>query len=349
MTAVSERSPGSVETDTRPVSRIWRLLSPKKFSGIYLFVIVIIAYSMLTPTFLTSTTVRTIASQQAITAMLAIGLTVALATGVFDLSIGGVMGLSNIVVARLMVDAGMNPALAIVLTVLVAAIIGVVNGILVTRARIDPFIATLGMNSILLAAIVVISGNQNILGIPETFQQIAVNQLWSIPLPVFYMAAVGLLVAYVLQWTSVGRRLYATGGSREVARLAGVRTDRYVIGAFVTSATVAALAGILVVATVGTGSTSVGQSYLLPAFAAGFLGATQFFPGRFNVWGTVLAVYLLATGVKGLVLLGAQPWVTDLFNGVALIAAVGLSGLQLVRRRRKSTHIAGEHSIQAAK
>ena len=94
-----------------------------------------------------------------------------------------------------------------------------------------------------------------------------------------------------------------------------------------TSAVIASAAGVLVVATIGTGSTEVGPSYLLPAFAAGFLGATQFRPGRFNIWGTVLAVYLLATGVKGLVLMGADVWVPDLFNGLALIIAVGLAGI----------------------
>jgi ribose transport system permease protein len=118
-----------------------------------------------------------------------------------------------------------------------------------------------------------------------------------------------------------------------------VPTTKDVIGAFVCSATIASLAGVLVVATIGTGSTEVGASYLLPAFAAGFLGATQFRPGRFNIWGTVLAVYLLATGVKGLVLMGADVWVPDLFNGVALILAVGLSGIQ---RRAKVADVAPE-------
>jgi ribose transport system permease protein len=219
------------------------------------------------------------------------------------------------------------------------AMVGVVNGLLVVRARIDPFITTLGTNSILLAAIYVTSNNENVLGIPQGFQEIASTQVFGIPLPVFYVIALALLLWYVLAWTPLGRRLYATGGGREVARLAGVPTTRYVIGAFITSAVVASAAGVLVIATIGTGSTEVGPSYLLPAFAAGFLGATQFRPGRFNIWGTVLAVYLLATGVKGLVLMGADVWVPDLFNGLALIVAVGLSGIQ---RRAKVKDIAPE-------
>ena len=325
-------------------SSLLTLLSPKRISGIYIFIGLIVFYSITTTTFLSETTLRTIASEQAITAILAMGLTVALAAGVFDLSIGGVMGLSNIIVARLMADAGMDPIFAILLTLAAALVIGLINGILVTKAKIDPFIATLGMNSILLAGIAIVSQTQNILGVPEGFLKVASNEILGIPITVFYMLALALVLVYILQMTPIGRRLYATGGGREVARLAGVPTDRYIIGAFMTSATVAAIGGILIVATVGTGSPAVGPSYLLPAFAAGFLGATQFFPGRFNIWGTVLAVYLLATGVKGLVLMGSDPWVTDAFNGLALIIAVGLSGYQGRARRSREKKTGAEES-----
>lgn len=311
-------------------------LSPRRISGVYLWIALIVFYSLATSTFFSTTTLRTIATEQAITAIVAMGLTVALAAGVFDLSIAGVMGLANIVAAKLMADAGLDPALAIVLTIMVGAVIGLINGLLVIYARIDPFIATLGTNSVLLAAIFVVSNNQNVLGIPAGFQKIAGNQILGIPLPVFYVFALALLLWYVLAWTPLGRRLYATGGGREVARLAGVPTSRYVIGAFICSAAIASAAGVLVVATIGTGSTDVGPSYLLPAFAAGFLGATQFRPGRFNIWGTVIAVYLLATGVKGLVLMGADVWVPDLFNGLALIVAVGLSGIQRREKLKKT-------------
>lgn len=322
-------------------------LSPRRISGVYLWIALIVFYSLATSTFLNTTTARTIATEQAITAIVAMGLTVALAAGVFDLSIAGTMGLANIVAAKLMADAGLDPVLAIILTLLVGAVIGVINGLLVTFGRIDPFIATLGTNSILLAAIFVTSGNENVLGIPAGFQKIAGNQILGIPLPVFYVIALALLLWYVLAWTPVGRRLYATGGGREVARLAGVPTTRYIIGAFICSAVVASAAGVLVVATIGTGSTDVGPSYLLPAFAAGFLGATQFRPGRFNIWGTVLAVYLLATGVKGLVLMGADVWVPDLFNGLALIIAVGLSGIQRRAKVKEAAPEATEPAVPA--
>jgi len=308
--------------------RVGDWLSPRRISGIYLWIALIVVYSFTTSTFLTGDTAKTIASEQAITAVIAIGLTVALAAGVFDLSIAGCVGLGNVVCASLMANAGMAPLLAVVLTLLMGMAIGLANGLLVTKVKIDPFIATLGMNSVLVAAVALVSHQQNVVGVPKSFQDVADFALLGIPVPVFYMLALALLVWYVLEWTPVGRRLYATGGGRDVARLAGVPTDAYTIGAFLCSATIATGAGVLVVATIGSGSPLTGPTYLLPAFAAGFLGATQFRPGRFNIWGTVLAVYLLATGVKGLVLMGVDTWVTDLFNGLALIVAVGLSGLE---------------------
>jgi ribose transport system permease protein len=329
------------------LTRVQSALAPRKISGVYLWIALIVFYSLATSTFFSGTTARTIATEQAVTAIVAMGLTIALAAGVFDLSIAGTMGLANIIVAKLMADAGLPIVVAILLTLLVGALIGVVNGLLVVKARIDPFIATLGTNSILLAAIFVVSNNQNVLGIPAGFQKIAGNQLLGIPLPVFYVLILAVVLWYVLACTPLGRRLYATGGGRDVARLAGVPTTRYVIGAFVASAVIASLAGVLVVATIGTGSTEVGQSYLLPAFAAGFLGATQFRPGRFNIWGTVLAVYLLATGVKGLVLMGADVWVPDLFNGLALIIAVGLSGIQR-RPKVKAAPTTGDEPPKAS-
>jgi ribose transport system permease protein len=323
-------------TSTASATRIARMISPRKISGIYLLAALVIFFSLATDTFFSSTTARTVGTEQAITAIAAIGLTIALAAGVFDLSIGGVIGLSNILVAQFMANYHMAIPLAILLTLVIGSLIGLINGLLVTLIRIDPFIATLGTGSVLSAFVLITSGNENVLGVPISYLNLSTSQVGGIPLPVIYVVVLALAVWYVLEWTPIGRRLYATGGAREVARLAGVKTNLYIVSSFVLSATIAAAAGCLVVSTVGTGSTEVGPSYLLPCFAAGFLGATQFRPGRFNVWGTVLAVYLLATGVKGLVLMGAATWLPELFNGLALILAVGISGFQLRARGKRS-------------
>jgi ribose transport system permease protein len=129
----------------------------------------------------------------------------------------------------------------------------------------------------------------------------------------------------VLERTPLGRRVYATGGNLEAARLAGVRVTTVVVAALIACATIAAFAGVIVSANLATGDPTIGPAYLLPAFSAAFLGSTQFRGGRFNVWGTIVAVIVLATGVKGLQLAGAPIWIPDLFNGAALLLAVGLA------------------------
>jgi ribose transport system permease protein len=211
--------------------------------------------------------------------------------------------------------------------------VGLLNGLLVVRVRIDSFIATLGMSSILLAMIAWISSSQQILGLSNSFQKLGTTEIFGLTLPVYLMLAVALVAWYVLECTPIGRHVYATGGNTEAARLAGVRTSAVVVVALVACGGIAAFSGLLVSSALGTGDPTIGPAYLLPAFSAAFLGSTQFRGGRFNIWGTVLAVYVLATGVKGLQLAGAPIWIPDLFNGVALLLAVGLAKYQGTARR----------------
>ena len=150
------------------------------------------------------------------------------------------------------------------------------------------------------------------------------------------MLGVSLVIWYVMENTPLGRRVYATGGNEAATRLAGVRTHLVITGAFVASGTVAAGVGVLLASRLGTGDPTSGPSFLLPAFSAVFLGATQFRAGRFNVWGTIVAVYVLAVGVKGLQLAGAPVWIPDLFNGGALLLAVGLANFEKVNHPRRA-------------
>jgi ribose transport system permease protein len=303
-----------------------RALSFRNISAIYIFIVMFIVFSIWVPdTFLRWDTWKALLDSQAVTAILAIGLVIALSAGVFDLAIGTELGFGSIVVAWLLVDQGVPIVPAVGLTLLAGAVIGLANGLLVVKARIDSFIATLGMSSILLALIAWISSSQQILGLPESFQKIGTTQVLGLTLPVYLTLAVGLVVWYVLERTPLGRRIHATGGNIEAARLAGVRVSWVVVGALTACAVVAAFAGMLVSANLGTGDPTIGPAYLLPAFSAAFLGSTQFSGGRFNVRGTLLAGVVLATGVKGLQLAGAPIWIPDLFNGAALLLAVGLA------------------------
>jgi ribose transport system permease protein len=324
------RSP-SAEKAEAPPSRgpIFRLstrrLGLRSASAVYIWLGLITLFGILTPaTFLTWTNARSVLDGQAVTGLLAIGLVVPLAAGEFDLSVGYTLALGSILSAWLL-GKGVAVAPAIALTIIAGVLVGILNGLLVTRAKIDSFIATLGVGSILAGMVSWVSGDQTLIGLPAQFQAIATRQLLGLQLPFFYMIVAALVLGVVLEHTPLGRYVYATGGNREAARLAGLPTQRLAFGAFVIAGALAAFAGLILSSQTAAGSPDIGPTYLLPGFAAAFLGSTQLKVGRFNVWGTLLAVYVLATGIKGLQLLGAPFWIPDVFNGVALVLTVGLA------------------------
>ena len=164
-----------------------------------------------------------------------------------------------------------------------------------------------------------------------SFSRIARTKFLTLTLPVFYVVAVALAIWYVLEHTATGRRIYATGFNREATRLASVRTSRIQFGALVTSSVAAGFAGIVMASNLGSGSPTAGGDYLLPAFAAVFLGATQLKNGRFNAFGTIIGIALLGTGTTGLGLANQALWKQDTFKGFVLIASLAITGLQVRR------------------
>jgi ribose transport system permease protein len=244
------------------------------------------------------------------------------------------MSWSIIFVGWLQSSAHLNWILAVVITLASGVLIGVVNALIVTRLRIDSVIGTLAMSSVIAALTYWLAKGQSIVGgIDPTFVKAGSKTVFSIPLPVYYFAVIAIVLWYVLEHTPIGRYLRAVGANVGAARLAGLRVVRIQWFGLLASATVASFAGIVFTAQLGTSSFDAGSPYLLSAFAGAFLGATQIRPGRFNVWGTVIAIYLLAVGVKGLQLhYPASPWIQDLFEGLVLIVAVGLAARSARRR-----------------
>jgi ribose transport system permease protein len=306
-----------------------------RFSGLFLIVALIVVFGALIPgTFLTATTARAIAQNQAITIVLALALMASLTAGVFDLSIGQNFGLGTVLCIYLISTLHWNPVMACLATVLLCGIVGALNALLIVVVGIDSFIATLGVGSALLAAAELLTNNAFVGPVPPSFQTFAGWQPLGIPVLIIYALVLALVAWYVLEHTPVGRRLYATGANPEAARLAGIATKKYVGGALVLSGLGAGIAAVLLSAQVGSISSAVGSSYLLPPFAACFLAATQIKPGRYNVGGLLVALFLLGIGVKGLSLLTGAVWIPDLFNGVALVLAVGLA--VMIQRRTQS-------------
>ncbi len=329
---VGDREPAADEEPAHPAAsglrKLLRLPGIENLSLLYIWAGIIVLFGLLEPeTFLRVNTARTILANEAITSLMALSLIMPLAANTFDLSIGATMGTGVIFAAWLQFEFAMNPVLAIFLTLAVGLLIGAVNCVVIVKFRVNSFIATLGMSSILAAMIQWVSGGQFIVeGISQNFKKLGTTKLFTIPLPVYYMLAVALILWYILEHRQIGRYLYATGSNPDAARLAGVRTDPLKVVALLVSASVATITGVIFLARIGSASLDAGPPFLLPAFASVFLGATQLKSRHVNVVGTLIAVYVLATGVKGLQLAGSPFWVDDLFNGVALIIAVALSG-----------------------
>jgi ribose transport system permease protein len=297
-----------------------------RFSGLYLWALFIIVFGLWVPDeFLTASTVHSVAAQQAVTGMIGLAVLIPLAAGLYDLSVGATANLCGILAVVLMNDNHWAVVPAIVAAVVVAVAIGLINSFIVVKLGVNSFIATLGMSSILAATLVIVSSNSQPLPPSSTaWNNFTQTTVLGFQIVVLYLIILAFVLWWLLAHTPAGRYLYAIGGNTEAARLSGVRIQRWTTLAFVISATVSGLAGVMFCSLNGP-SLNFGATLLLPAFAAAFLGSTQLTPGRFNVWGTLLAIYVLATGVEGLQLASGASWLSDMFNGVALIIAVALS------------------------
>ena len=297
-----------------------------RFSGLYIWALFILVFSLWVPgLFFTAATAHTIASEQAIDGFLALAVLIALVTGTYDLSVGAVANLSTIVVTWLQVTEHYSVWLAIVVAVAASSVIGFVNGFVVVRLRVNSFIATLGMGTILAAVQSIVSGNtQPIPPINSVWSDLTQINVGGFQIVFVYLIILGLITWWLLEYTPAGRYMHAVGGNPDAARLSGVKVGRWVWVSLIGSATISGLAGVLYGSQSGP-SLTYGPGLLLPAFAAVFLGSTQFKPGRFNVWGTLLSIYVLATGVQGLEYVTGVQWLNDMFNGVALILAVAFA------------------------
>jgi ribose transport system permease protein len=309
-----------------------RLLS--RWGLLLVFAVVFGAFSAWLPSkFPTSGNVQDILTSQPPGIFIAYAAMLVLVVGEFDLSIGATLGMAQYVVLKLITHYGLSWQAAIVAALAIGAFIGVCNAIAVVGLGINSFIATIGIATILEGLIQWISsGNEPIFGgAPTGFTKLAQTK-HVVVLPVYYALVVSVLLWVLLEFTVIGRQMRATGANRAAAKLSGIHTGRARVTAFVVAGVLAAFGGILVTAQVGAADASSGPAYLLPAYAAAFLGATAIRPGFFNVWGTLIAIFLVAIGITGLQLKGAEPWVTPVFNGGVLLLAVAVSNFAAAQR-----------------
>jgi ribose transport system permease protein len=305
----------------------------QRYALVLAWAIVVLVFCLLKPdTYATAANFQTIFGSQAVLLILALGLILPLTTGDFDLSIAAVLTLSSMVLAILQVRHGWPLLPAIVVVLAIGAFVGMINGGLVVLLGIDSFIVTLGSATVVQGVVLWISGSNTVSGVSNNLIEWTItNRFLGVSLVFWYGVALTVALWYVFVYTALGRRLLFVGRGRNVSRLSGISVSRIRWGSLVGSATIAALAGVFYTGSLGGADPTSGLAFLLPAFAAAFLGATAISPGRFNPIGTFIAVFFLVSGITGLQLLGADSFVQQLFYGGALILAVALS--QLVRRK----------------
>lgn len=306
----------------RRVTRRAALKWAEQYGLVAVFVLSFVAFSVLLPeTFPTAGNIKAMIHSQAIILLLAVALTLPMRSGDFDLSIAGLMTAGGALLAQLATN-GTSLGMAVLAVLALGALVGLINGVLIVKVGIHSFIATLGMMTALSGLAYAITDSRIVPNIPSDVLALARTDILGFPSVVWVGWVLVGVFWYLYERTPLGRYLLFIGGGGDSARLAGLRVDRLRIGGFVACSVIAVVTGILFAGSVGQLDPSVSGQFLLQPFAAVFLGATVITVGRFNAIGTLIALYLLNIFVTGLQLFGAQPWVSDVFNGGALILAV---------------------------
>jgi len=332
--AVTENPPAAHSVPRHGRRRF--LVELERFALLIAWLLIIAIFGAIAPeTFLTWPNFSSIFGSQAVLVILTLGLIIPLTSGDIDLSIAQVLTLSSMIIAVLNVNYGWPIGFAIMAAIVAGFLTGLLNAFFTLYFRIHSLIVTLGTGTFLHGLTLWISSSRTIGGVDwGLVNAVILTRFLGIPLAFYYALALALLLLYVVEFTSFGRKALFVGRGREVARLSGIPVTRVRLICFAASGVFAAIAGVLYAGTSGSADPNSGTQLMLPAFAAAYLGATAISPGRFNPVGSMIAVYLLVTGITGLSILGIDTFVQDLFYGGALVIAVALS--QLVRGREES-------------
>ena len=301
-----------------------------RYATIIGLALMIVAFSVLSPeAFPTFNNFINVLNQASLAMIIAGGLTLALVVGELDLSVGYAASLHGVLVTGLIVHNKLPIPVALAVVIALGGLVGVANGMIVTKLRVNSVIATLGVGTILVGlAFAYSSGVPIVAGVPEAFLQLALGRwFFTIPNPIIVMALVVLVLWVLVERTAIGQEIQAVGGNQAAARLAGISVDRIKILGFVISGMCAALTGALLASRLGSGTTSAADSYLLTAFAAVFLGSATLRDGEFHVLGTLVGTLIIVFGFNGLNIFGAPTFSQYVFQGAILIIAVGLSSL----------------------
>jgi ribose transport system permease protein len=275
----------------------------------------------LTPHFLTVSNLLNVAEQTSINAIVAVGMTFVILSGGIDLSVGSIVAISGVVLGLALHDP--QPlGLAIVVALAAGAACGTLNGILVDRGRLPPFIVTLGMMSMARGAALVITEGRPISGFEPAFRSLATARVGFIPAPVIIMAVVYLVAHFTLTRTTFGRYVYAIGGNEEAARLSGVRIHLHKTAIYTVSGLTSAVAAIILTARLNSAQPIAGMMYELDAIAATVIGGTSLMGGEGSLGGTLVGALIMGVLRNGLNLLGVSSFLQQIVIGGVIVGAV---------------------------
>jgi erythritol transport system permease protein len=308
-------------------------------------VILLAVFSSMSPAFLTAGNLTILVKHVALTAILAVGMTLVMLSGGIDLSVGSIAGLAGMVAGGLidrglvLPDAGvvvyLHTWMVVVAGLAVGALVGSLNGLLVAGLGIAPFIATLGALYVARGAALILSGGAtfpNLAGRVDLgntgFAWIGAGQMLGVPLPIWIMAIVALLGAFLAAQTPFGRHLYAVGGNERAARLAGVRVRQVKFAVYVLSGICAAVVGLIIAGQLGASHPATGETFELNAIAAAVLGGTSLSGGRGTISGTIVGAFVIGVLADGLVLLGVSEFWQLVIKGLVIVLAVVLDQAQ---------------------
>lgn len=314
---------------SRGVTLLQLLSFVGKYGTVVVLLTMVAGFSLAAPeAFPTASNMTNVLSQLSLTAIIAGGLTLVLVVGEFDLSIGFQASLAGILVVGLMANQQLPAPVAVGVCLVAAVLIGIVNGLVVTKLGVNSMIATLGTGTIVVGINYWYANGIPIalIGAQADYTDVALGHaLLGIPNPIVFMTVILAGLWVLLNQTSVGQHMQAVGGNREASTLSGIRSDRTVIAAFVVAAVFAAVAGMLLSSRIGSGQINAGDGYMLDAFAAVFLGSAALRDGQFHILGTLIGVLTVSIGFNGLAILGEPTFIQFLFKGTMLILAVALS------------------------
>jgi ribose transport system permease protein len=326
MTAPMTATAAPVYRAPGPARRVLTLLL-QRYSLVLLWLAMILLLIVVPGKASALNALRAVLGQQTPLIFLGLAVVITMAVGELDLSFAAIFGISAVATPALVVLHGWPYPLAALAALALALAFGAVNAVLVVGVGINSVVVTLGVSSVAGGLALLMSDETVVSGLNPSLSAITLRPFLGLPLVFWYGIVLVAIVGYVMSATPLGRHMLFVGSNRSVARLAGVSVSRVRVGAFLTSALLCGLAGVVISTGVGGFDPSTATTLLLPTFAAVFLGTVAVVPGRFNPVGMTIAAYFLLTGVFGLQLLGLTGWITDVFFGGALIVAVTVSFL----------------------